>query len=225
MTGAIDLLRLHRLLDQDATLRDLRRYFEDTPPPGRPYTGRRFESLSGGGDRPETANRFTADDLAAVTTLSVSVPAEVAIQILDESLGNQLADYLAKIPTSTALADDDADQHITTESPAQQAWRLLMDCHGISWVTASKLLARKRPHLLPVYDDVVRCALQHPVNDNWAALRAALRADGNALDQKLHGLREAAEIDPRVSALRVLDVALWMRHHSSHTRKHCGGPA
>jgi hypothetical protein len=224
MTGTIDLLRLHRLLDQDATLRDLRRYFEDTPPPGRPYTGRRFESLSGGGDRPETANRFTADDLVAVTTLSVSVPAEVAGQILDEPLGQQLADYLAKIPTSTALADDDADQHIATDSPAQQAWDLLMGCHGISWVTASKLLARKRPHLLPVYDDVVRCALQHPVNV-WAALRAALRADGKALDQKLHGLREAADLAPRVSALRVLDVALWMRHHASHARKDCSGPA
>lgn len=224
MSEGIDLTRLHRLLDDDATVRDLRRYFDDRPAAGIPYTGRRFEALAGGGDRAETANRITADDLVAVTTLSVSVPAETAIQLLDESLGKQLAECLAGIPVATPLADDDAGELIATDSPAQEAWRLLMACDGISWVTASKVLARKRPHLLPVYDDVVRCAVKHP-SDFWAALHAALRADDKALDARLNELRATAALDPYISALRVLDVALWMRHHDAHTRKGCAGLA
>jgi hypothetical protein len=72
---------------------------------------------------------------------------------------------------------------------------------------------------------VVSCALHHPVKDSWAALRTALRADGKALDQKLHALRASADLDLRVSALRVLDVTLWMRHHGNHIRKRCAGIA
>ena len=34
--------------------------------------------------------------------------------------------------------------------------------HGIGFVTAGKLMARKRPRLIPVYDDVVKCALDEP---------------------------------------------------------------
>lgn len=47
-------------------------------------------------------------------------------------------------------------------SPAHTGWHLLRDQPGIGWVTVGKLLARKRPRLLPVYDRVVRCVLGRP---------------------------------------------------------------
>ncbi|MFF4147785.1 DUF6308 family protein [Streptomyces sp. NPDC001698] len=68
------------LLSAEQVLGDLRRYFGiGMPPGGVPFTGSRLEHLAGGGDRPEVADRFTAEDLIAVQTLSVTVPASVAL--------------------------------------------------------------------------------------------------------------------------------------------------
>ncbi|MEV5508792.1 DUF6308 family protein [Streptomyces orinoci] len=47
----------------------------------------------------------------------------------------------------------DAEADVLAEgSPADQAWHLLCAQYGVDWVIAGKLLVRKRPRLLPVYD-------------------------------------------------------------------------
>lgn len=79
---------------------------------------------------------------------------------------------------------------------------------------AGKLLARKRPRLLPVYDKVVRCALGRPRPSFWLALYAALREDDRALHRQLLALRQVAGVPEAVSALRVCDVAVWMGHRA-----------
>jgi hypothetical protein len=98
-------------------------------------------------------------------------------------------------------------------SPADQAWRLLLDLQDVGWVIAGKLLARKRPRLLPVYDRVVRCAVGRPPSF-WLALHTALREDNAALYRQLLELRQAAGLPETVSALRVCDVAVWMNHRA-----------
>ncbi len=74
---------------------------------------------------------------------------------------------------------------------------------------ASKLLARKRPRLRPIYDSVVA-----GVTDTrarlWEPLRVALRADDFDLYQRLLRLHAAAGLPAEVSALRVLDVIAWL---------------
>jgi hypothetical protein len=224
VSDGIDLRTLNRLLDADETLRDLRRYFDDTEALGERFTGRRFESLAGGGDHVDVAHRITGDDLVAVTTLSVAVPAEAAIGLLDGQLGHQLAALLPLIPTDLPLAEPAATQHIAEGSPGDRAWHLLTGTDGIGWVTASKILARKRPHLLPVYDQVVRCVLGGP-DSFWQRLHLALRADGAALDGRLDDLVSAAGLGQRVSNIRALDVVLWMRHHQAHLATGCPGVA
>ncbi|HEX3650937.1 MAG TPA: DUF6308 family protein, partial [Pseudonocardiaceae bacterium] len=95
-------------------------------------------------------------------------------------------------------------------SPAWESWDLLRRCGGTNrWVSANKLLARKRPHLLPVYDSVVRAQLHHPANI-WECLWSWFhgRPDRETAVQALQG-----EVDGigHVSLLRCLDVVLWMR--------------
>jgi hypothetical protein len=55
------------------------RYSAEDRTPG--FTGRRFESLGGGGDHAVTRDLITAEDLVAVQMLSVHVPADVAIDL------------------------------------------------------------------------------------------------------------------------------------------------
>ncbi|MFC9878009.1 DUF6308 family protein [Streptomyces libani] len=192
---------------------DLRRYFGiGLPPDMVPFTGSRFEHLAGGGDRPWIADRITAEDLVAVQTLSVTVPASVALDILEGPLGARLSGLLQAIPRDIDMADADA-LVVADGSLADQAWHLLCDQYGVNWVIAGKLLARKRPRLLPVYDRVVRCAVGRPPSF-WLALHAALREDGAALHRQLLELRQAAGVPETVSALRVCDVAVWMNHRA-----------
>ncbi|MGW2641884.1 DUF6308 family protein [Streptomyces sp. NPDC001348] len=201
------------MLSSERVISDLRRYFGiGLPPGGMPFTGSRFEHLAGGGDRPEVADRITAEDLVAVQTLSVTVPAPVALDILEGRLGARLSGLLHAIPRDIDMVDADAVV-VADGSPADQAWDLLCEQYGVNWVIAGKVLARKRPRLLPVYDRIVRCAVGRPPSF-WLALHAALREDQAALHRQLMELRQAAGLPETVSALRVCDVAVWMNHRS-----------
>ena len=192
---------------------DLRRYF-GVEMAEAPFDGAFFEGLGGGGDRPDVVDVITAEDLIAVQALSVRVPTSVMVDIFEGPLGAELADLLRAIPADLDMAAADLT-HLQDGSPADQAWRLLEKQSGVGWVTAGKLLARKRPRLIPVYDRVVRCALGRP-DDFWLALHAALRVDGAVLQRSLLELREAAGVPDRVSALRVCDVVVWMQHRDEH---------
>ncbi|MFI1453835.1 DUF6308 family protein [Streptomyces roseus] len=166
--------RLRVLLSSDRVVGDLRSYFGiGLPPDAAPFTGGRFEHLAGGGDRSEIADRVTAEDLVAVQTLSVTVPAPVALDVLEGRLGVQLSGLLRAVPTGIDMVDADASV-LADGSPADQAWRLLCEQRGVNWVIAGKVLARKRPRLLPVYDRIVRCAVGRPPSF-WLALHTALR--------------------------------------------------
>lgn len=82
--------------------------------------------------------------------------------------------------------------------------------HRIGSVAAGKLLARKRPHLLPVYDSRVKKVLNRPRTDNrwWHDLRDRLINDQN-LVRELESVRDRAGAG-HMSLLRVFDVMCWM---------------
>ncbi|MGY2075033.1 DUF6308 family protein [Blastococcus sp. SYSU DS0828] len=220
----IELSRLLSIVEDPRTTEDLRKYFEPTRAPGTMprYSGSRFEFLAGGGDRPETADRITVDDLVAVTLLSVDVPGDVALQLLEGDLGCDISRHLQRIPTDMAISDHAAAQHFASHSHARVAWDLLEEPYGMGWVITGKLLARKRPRLLPVYDRVVRCAYGRP-DGLWSWLFAMFADDGARLSDRLLAAREAAGVSPGVSALRVLDVIVWMRHRPVHLLNGCPG--
>ena len=196
---------LHAFLDDDAAER-LRTYFHSGT-----FTGGRFESLAGGGDRAQVANSIEADDIVAVSLLSVHIPGRANLQIL-ETRSDEISKLLREVPTNVDLWDA-PDGDIAPGSPADRLWALLERLPGSGWVTAGKLLARKRPRLIPVYDQFVHSALQRPAKDEsfWLSLREALRSDESIVD-RLRELKELASLDG-VSLLRVLDVAIWMKVH------------
>lgn len=146
-------------------------------------------------------------------TLSVTVPASVALDILEGPLGVRLSSLLHDVPWDIDMVEAEVSD-LAPGSPADRAWHLLCAQHGVDWVIAGKFLARKRPRLLPVYDKVVRCALGRPRPSFWLALHATLSADDHALHRQLLALRQAAGVPETVSALRVCDVAVWMGHRA-----------
>ncbi len=224
----LTLQQLLALIQDNRAVQDLRRYFSlDAAPGSLPaYTGGRFEALGGGGDRPETANTVTAVDVVAAQMLSVVVPGPVALDLLEGNLGVQLAHKLASIPTDVAINDAAAAALIGPAGPATAAWQLLEQQHDVGWVTAGKLLARKRPQLIPVWDRVVRCAMGYPPPQAvWLWFHERMTANDLALTQALIAVRETAGVAASVTPLRTLDVIAWMRHRREHQDRGCRGMA
>lgn len=75
-------------------------------------------------------------------------------------------------------------------------------------VAGGKLLARKRPHLLPVYDSRIKKVLSRPRVDNqwWHDLHVLLRTD----QQLVQELRDTVPEAGHMSLLRIFDVMCWM---------------
>jgi hypothetical protein len=179
------------------------------------YSGAYFERIGGGGDRREVADQFTAEDLLAVTMLGVRVEGHHALEILHYQ-ADRLSGLLAQIPHRIRLQDPAAVDHIATDSAAWTLWEAICDIeprpesNRIGPVAAGKLLARKRPCLLPVYDSRIKKVLNRPRVDNqwWSDLHALLITD-QRLVQELESVRIRANAD-HMSLLRVFDVMCWM---------------
>ncbi|MEU5785304.1 DUF6308 family protein [Micromonospora lupini] len=149
--------------------------------------------------------RFTADDLVAIKFLSVEAP-KTAVRAL-------LRDRSAKF--SALLVDLGPDRDLVYEDELLDStwagWQMmeaLRTIPGVGTTIASKLLARKRPRLRPIWDTVV-AAVTDTVSAQWEPVRTALSADDCALHRRLLRLREVVGLPAEVSALRILDVIAW----------------
>jgi hypothetical protein len=207
----------NKLRDENVATGLVKAYFADDPATGRArYSGSYFERLGGGGDRPEVAYQITAEDLLAVSMLSVPVVGYYALHVLDYR-GREISGLLAQIPLGVNLADDEAERLIAEGGPAWELWKLLQDIkprredrNRLGPVAAGKLLARKRPHLLPVYDSYVKEVLKRPRNDQawWGDLRCQLIKD-DALVRELEIVRARAGAG-HLTLLRTFDIMCWM---------------
>lgn len=180
-----------------------------------PRSGSRFDSWAGGGDAPGVANRVTADDLVAVSFLSIRIPARAALGML-ETHAVKISQHLEMLPLELNLADltpDEFERYLGKKSPGTLLWRELRaeGRWGVGATTASKLMARKRPQLVPIYDSVIGPLMGLGLSsaDQWKRWHTAL-TDGTGLPQRLQEIRRVSEISDPISDIRVMDIVLWM---------------
>ena len=215
----VEVATLVSVVDDRRARDDLRRYFATRADGSFQYTGARFDTL---GRDYDNHDKITATDIVAVQTLSVVVPGQVAIDLLEGPLGHGLSRLLQKVPHDVELGTSAAAEHVRDKGPADKAWRLLDACHGVGWVIAGKILARKRPKLLPIYDGVVKCAFGSP-KSFWQYLDERLQEDGGLLRAAISRLRRDTGTPSAISDIRMLDIVLWMRHRPGHTTYRCQG--
>lgn len=173
----------------------------------QPYAGAFFETL---GAEASPDNEYTPSDFYALMCLEVDVPIAAGLSILGEK-ASEINELLSQIPNTplSALSEDEFEQHLGTDSPAMQLWRILRSYPKVGPTRASKLMARKRPHLIPIRDSVIiRVAGISPRDNDWRLWWEALTED-NELEHRAEDLRDAAK-HPDLSTLRALDVMLWM---------------
>ncbi|TNC23743.1 DUF6308 family protein [Amycolatopsis alkalitolerans] len=213
---AADYVSQHQLLDRcvvgdwrEQSLADMRQYFRDDGPAEALYSGRRFERLAGGGDTAAVRDVITPADVLALTFLSITDRLPAVTIDVTETYADRITKLLTQLPTDLAMHQAPWE-HYAAGSPAFELWTLLCRCGGKQrWVMAHKLSARKRPHLLPVYDNEVATLLQRP-KDSWACLWTWLH-DNPKRPKALSELRDEVSGIADISLLRCLDVVLWMR--------------
>lgn len=171
------------------------------------YTGAHFHDLTYSG--PSHPDHFDIADIASLSLLSVTLNGPMARELMENSdISTELAREFDR-----DLGDlTDADvQKLESDDGLNGAWRLIRRVHGVGRTRTSKLLARKRPRLVPIWDSVISRVLGlDRTTDYWTLFHRALTADDRALDKRLSALAHKAGVADRYSRLRVLDILAWM---------------
>ncbi|QOW00163.1 DUF6308 family protein [Rhodococcus pyridinivorans] len=204
--------------DDDAAVDLLHQYYGKDDR-GHTRTGVQWDTWDSTGTRLGDVDVFTADDLVAVTLLSVRASGRAARMLLVERR-EEFGALLAAVGPDRDLADE--EDEMTPTSPVWQLEEALRTVPSVGRTTASKLIARKRPRLYPIYDTVVADVLRTE-RAYLEPTRSALRADGRRLHTRLLAIRDTAGLESTISAVRVLDMIAWM--HGKNRRAHPPGSA
>lgn len=190
--------------NEQSAVAHLKTYFE-----GSKFSGNFFERLDGGGDAEAVANEMTPGDLLSLSMLSVEVNGAAARELLQGPKAAAASELLAQIPRDLSLTDARGREALVEDGPAWKLWFVLREVDTFGPVRTSKLLARKRPHLIPIYDCVVREQFGAKNSLRQWSDMSELFADADVVSH-LERLREGAAVGEDISLLRVLDVVVWM---------------
>ena len=190
--------RIVKLLSRRFTKELVHRYFN--PLGNEPFSGNLFHTLG-----ENNGDRFECDDLLSLNLLDVPVTAN---QILRLTSGD-FDGLLQNIDRNADITELDRGPY----EHAMKLWVALDDVYGFGPTRVSKLMARKRPNLLPIRDAIVNEQLQINGYSWWKSLAGTMRQ--KSVKDLLKDLAPT-ESDEAPTQLRVLDVAIWM--HGSRSK-------
>lgn len=196
----------------------LKTYFSTN---GNGYTGSQFENLI----KDSNPNAITEQDLIAITTLSVDIPARAALWILSKEGQNEISEHLRHIPVDTDIWDPRVKDIFGDNGHVMNLWRKLEKANwpisksggGLGGITKrSKILAAKRPRMIPVLDRVVMGTL--PVSENrWISIQNVLMNE--EYRTKLEKALDYEHVPESVSLLRRIDVVIWINNEAKFRKK------
>jgi len=167
------------------------------------YTGRYFEYYAARSD----PWRISGDDIAAATTLSVTFDRHLVASLAQAA--GELEGLLALAPHPTVPIWEVPRSTFDDDSPLSRLYSRLRGIFQIGPAFASKLLAAKRPDLIPIRDDLVWRIMGEP--ERWWCLWHDLLYGSAGAGLRGLTVELSKDLVPEpVSLLRRLDVVLWM---------------
>lgn len=195
----------------------LRRYYlVPSTKTGQLSTGSYFDEWGNRGDNPEVRDRITDSDAVAVSMLSVQVPARAIIGLQEQPLAGHIQRLLAQIPTDVKMSDltpAETEDTLGEGSPAWLLWNELRRTPKTRWdvgaTTASKIMARKRPHLIPIWDKVIGAVVGKDTSEGqWLNWHNLFMEDPD-LAGRLARIYKRSTVQAPISDLRIMDAILW----------------
>ena len=149
----------------------------------------------------------------------------------------ELEHHLRQLPTNVDLGDlnEPAFDRLlgSKDSPGFMLWDLIrgnrvrgkagQDYVGMGATLTSKVLARKRPRLIPIWDSKIKEKIQlSHSGGHWEGMWHALTDQGGELANRLRTIREKSD-QRQISLLRTFDVAVW--HFAKEPRDQWSRPS
>lgn len=181
----------------------LKAYFD----PAGPYPGREFDFL--GANDPY---RITPEDLLALSVRGLPVEPDSILHFYrDTERREKITAALEAIDAGRCITDADGEVLLLKQLPQLvELWDLVAGIDGFDREYTSMLLSRKRPRLVPVYNDAVKRGLGLADGDDHWAIMVKLFADQD-FKMRLIGLRgELGFNRDNMSLQRLFEVLLWM---------------
>lgn len=185
----------------------LQRYYATSEAGVPAYSGSQFEAIAAMNTDPYSIGPA---DFIAASMLSVDIPAQAVIRLLGPDTG-EITELLQQIPIDRDIIDVDSEE-LATGSAASKLWGVLRrGGDGMGRTRTSKLIAAKRPRLIPIWDSFVERATGLDTSDYWRGFQRVLTAEDHAVWTWLTDVRNhAPDVPTGISNLRILDVLLWM---------------
>ncbi|MCA1840222.1 MAG: DUF6308 family protein [Actinobacteria bacterium] len=200
------------LADTEALGAAVRCFYDDV----EVFAGRTFLEM------PSDPHRIETFDLLAVTLMGEMFRPLAIRQLLAGEVGEEAHHLLQRLDPDEALWNLDIEALHRKGHPVFDLWWLLMDLDEVGPTRASKLMARKRPNIVPIYDSVIGDRIA-TVDDYWRVFHLFLSDDERCA--KVEELRATASLSD-IPLLRILDTAIWMRYSGGRSarrvRKACG---
>jgi hypothetical protein len=215
------------LLDETYARGLLRDYFRRDDG-GWVYSGAMFdtypaEPATAAASQPAAANAITDSDIVALSMLGIRATGYEAL-IITRYTTREIEALLAKIRADALIDEDESAGLLSPDGPAWKLWELLRDVKDrtkdarFGTVAAGKILARKRPGLVPIGDSRIAAVFRRPPPDRderwWDDVRSASlyprkTAAGTTLWRYLDRIKDEENL-AHLPTLRVLDIIGWM---------------
>lgn len=158
---------------------------------------------------------ITPSDLLAVTLMGELYPPKAVRGLLSAGpLREKVSRLLSEIPADLEIWEASAEELHSEDAAPVRLWRELDAFPYVGSTKVSKLLARKRPRLIPIYDRWIEKKVA-PISDYWRVYYEFL-SDSSAR-RKVDELRPDRMTAKELPTLRVLDTAVWMRYSTGRS--------
>lgn len=179
----------------------------------RPYAGAAFETTGHAWSEDRTLDVITPSDLLALGTLSTPLSKYTIQDLLAPEFQKTAGDLLARIDPDTSIVSDEGRALLGEGGDAWQLYSAIRSISGMGPTRTSKLLARKRPALIPIRDSFVEKALGATRDTQWwERMREYVSAPSPVgpspwiIAERIH---EVLGLPTLVTPLRVIDAVLW----------------
>lgn len=181
---------------------DYRRGVEEYLNPDSRYAAYSFDSLE-----PNDSYRLGIEDCFSLNFLDA--PLRVHAFRHAQRDQEKIADCLRRIDPQLCLWQLTGEDDETYKAASSLYW-LVRKWPYVGPTRASKLLARKRPHLIPILDSRVGdfYGIKDERDDYWIPLGGVLQNE--EIREEIEELRPPGLPTSALSLLRILDIAIWM---------------
>lgn len=166
----------------------------------------------------EEDNYLTMSDIRLANHMGARMGQKIIQSVMDRT--ENINSALMHVPAGVELSSD-----AVPWEALDNLFRVIIGPE-IHAARATKILHKKRPHLIPILDSVMvsycQAGIQQPNEDEAASMTECVRVIKTDIEKNLDTFRELASAIPKITVVRAHDILIWA--YSEEYQKQFGVP-